>query len=87
MNRHIHDKLQVSTVTDKQASADKLLDYSTNQKNFVGPMFHTKFDEKSWNFKFIASTAKTHRPKNQQGRGGRGGGGGGCTISQLQITT
>ena len=47
MNRHIHDKLQVSTVTDKQASADKLLDYSTNQKNFVGPMFHTKFDEKS----------------------------------------
>ena len=26
MNRHIHDKLQVSTVTDKEASADKLLD-------------------------------------------------------------
>ena len=26
MNRHIHDKLQVSTVTDKQAIADKLLD-------------------------------------------------------------
>ena len=26
MNRHIHDKLQVPTVTDKQASADKLLD-------------------------------------------------------------
>ena len=26
MNRYINDKLQVSTVTDKQASADKLLD-------------------------------------------------------------
>ena len=24
MNQHIHDKLQVSTVTDKQASANKL---------------------------------------------------------------
>ena len=34
MNRHIHDKLQVSMVTDKQAK-------------FVGPMLHTKFDEKS----------------------------------------
>ena len=47
MNRHIHVKLQVSTVNNKQASADKLLDYLTNQKDFVGPMFHTKFDEKS----------------------------------------
>ena len=26
MNRNIHDKIQVSTVTDKQTSADKLLD-------------------------------------------------------------
>ena len=26
MNRYVSDKLQVSTVTDKQASADKLLD-------------------------------------------------------------
>ena len=28
MNRYINDKLQVSTVTDKQASPDKLLDKS-----------------------------------------------------------
>ena len=26
MNRHIHSKIQVSTVTDKQTSADKLLE-------------------------------------------------------------
>ena len=26
MNRYINDKFQVSTVTDKQANADKLLD-------------------------------------------------------------
>ena len=44
MNRHVHDKLQVSTVTEQQAIANKLLDIP---KIFVGAMFHTKFDEKS----------------------------------------
>ena len=46
-----------------------LTNYSRNQKNFAGPMFHTKFDEKSQNFKFIVSPAKLHRSKNRQGRG------------------
>ena len=44
MNRNIHNKIQVSRVTDKQTSADKLLD---KPKNFVRPMCHTKFDENS----------------------------------------
>ena len=44
MNRHIHNKIQVLAVTDKQTSADKLLD---NSKIFVGFMLHKKFDEKS----------------------------------------
>ena len=30
-------------------------------------MFQTKFDEKSWNFKFIALPAKLDQSKNRQG--------------------
>ena len=43
MNQNIHDKLQVSIVTNKQASAEKLLN---KPKKVVGMMFHTKFYKK-----------------------------------------
>ena len=44
MNRHIHDKIQVLTITDKQTSADKVLGKPKkicwSYVPFVGRMIH-----------------------------------------------
>ena len=58
MNQHIHDKIQVLTVTDKQTSADKLLDKP--KKFLFVPCSIQNLMKNHKTSTFIASLAKFH---------------------------
>ena len=72
MDQQFHNKQQLLTITNKQASLGVLFD----QKNFNGHMFSIKLEENSNKMSFKALPVKIQWSKNQQGRGAQ------CTPTQ-----